>query len=387
MTGRSPPRLAVIFDAAEERWPSMDLVAEMLLAELQRNHRHVVHAEGLHPRFVTLFEAFPGLSERLRFNLNRAATRFLTYPVELLPRRARFDLFHVADHSYGQLAHLLPASRTGVFCHDLNAFSSLLAPGSQRPAQWRKAMAWAQLRGLQRAAVVFYSTEQVRAELLDLGLVDPERLVKAPYGVAPEFWNSTGGESELPAGALPDRPFLLHVGSSVPRKRLDVLFRVFGALHERRPELVLVQQGAHLHAGHRKLIADLGIADAVIQPPPLTRRALAALYRSAALVLLPSEKEGFGLPVIEALAAGATVVASEIPAFREVAHGAVVYCRVGDIEEWVETVTRLLEDPGHAPPRAVREARARHFTWERHAQVIADTYASLLEGSRPESID
>ena len=376
------PRLAVVFDAAEERWPSMDLVAEMLLHQLQTDHGATIQATGLHPRFVTAFRRFPGLTTQLRFNLNRVATRFLSYPIKILAERSQFDFFHIADHSYAQLTHVLPASHTGVFCHDLNAFSPLLSPPAGRASPMRAAMACAQLRGLQRAAIIFYSTEEVRTQLTQQGLVRPEKLVHAPYGVSSEFWGGNGTVSDLPAEYPTDRPFLLHVGSSDPRKRLDILFRVFAAVHERRPDLVLVQQGARLTSSQLRLASDLGISDSFVQPPLLSRRELAALYRRAALVLLPSESEGFGLPVIEALAAGAPVVVSEIPAFREVAREAAVYCQVGDIEDWVETVNLMLDQPGAAPPLSVRQARARAFTWEHHAQVVLDAYLGLLKSSR-----
>jgi glycosyltransferase involved in cell wall biosynthesis len=364
----------------------MDLVAEMLLKQLQSDHRAAVQAEGLRPHFVTAFSVLPGLNDYQRFNLNRAATRFVSYPTKLLSQRGQFDLFHVADHSYGHLANFLPASRTGVFCHDLNAFSPLLAP-SEHPSPWRTAMAWAQLRGVQRAAIVFYSTEQVRAQLLQHCLIDPEKLVGAPYGVSPEFWTTEGDESELPPACPTERPFLLNVGSSDPRKRLDVLFRVFAAVREQRPDMMLVQQGAELTDSQLRLIADLRISDALIQPPRLSRRALGAIYHRAALVVLPSESEGFGLPVVEALAAGAPVVVSDIPAFREVGREAVLYCQVGDIENWVDTVIRVLDDPEVAPPLSVRQIRAKHFSWERHAEVVLDAYLGLLDSPRKKARD
>src|SRR5262249_15498795 len=203
-------------------------------------------------------------------------------------------------HSYAQVAHVLPGERTGVFCHDLDAFACLLRPNGAVPA-WRRTMVRAQLTGLQRAALVFYSTEQVRAQIEQAGILDPARLTHAPYGVASEFF-SDSGESELPPGALPQRPFVLNVGSSVPRKRLDVLFRVFAAVRQRFRDLILLQQGAQLLADQLALIRDLGIGSALIQPPRLSRSALATLYHRAELVLLPSEREGFGLPLLEALA-------------------------------------------------------------------------------------
>jgi hypothetical protein len=192
----------------------MEFVAEMLLLHLQKEHAQRYEALPLRPRYFGLFEALPGLNGQKAWNADRLVTRFLTYPTQLAARRNQFELFHVADHSYAQVAHVLPAGRTGIYCHDLDAFACLLRPNGIVPA-WRKAMASAQLKGLQRAAVVFYSTEQVRQQIQEAGILPMERLVHAPYGVAPDFF-SAHGVDELPPGALPTRPFLLHVGSSVP---------------------------------------------------------------------------------------------------------------------------------------------------------------------------
>ena len=353
----------------------MDLVAEMLAEHLRAEHADRYEVVTIHPRFFGLFEALPGLDAQRAWNADRLVTRFLTYPTELVVRRSKLELFHVADHSYAQVAHVLPRRRTGIYCHDLDAFQCLLRPnGAVSP--WRKALARAQLAGLQRAAVVFYSTEQIRQQIHDSALVEPERLVHAPYGVAADFF-SADGIDELPAGALPSRPFLLHVGSSEPRKRLDVLFRVFARVREKLPDLVLVQQGGRLLPEQRKLVAELGIADSLVQPPRLSRPALAALYHRTELVLLTSEREGFGLPILEALAGGAAVIASDIPPFREVGASAVTYCPVADVECWSQTIVNLIQHPQLRPAEAMRRAVAGRFTWTAHAAIIADAYARI----------
>jgi len=353
----------------------MDFIAEMLLQHLRAEHAERYDVQPVRPRFFGLFEALPGLDFQTAWNADRLVTRFVTYPSQLAVRRRQFDLFHLADHSYAQLIHVLPAKRTGVYCHDLDAFACLRKASGNMP-RWRRGMARAQLSGLQRASVVFYSTEQVRQQIEELRLIEAERLVHAPYGVAPEFF-APDGVDELPAGSLPDRPFLLHVGSSMARKRLDVLFRAYAEVRRRHPHLALVQQGAQLLSDQRDLVATLRIGDGLIQPPHLSRRALAALYHRAELVVLTSEREGFGLPVLEALAAGASVVASDIPAFREVGGEAATFCPVGEVSIWADTISRLLDRPDLRPAAQVRKEAAARFTWTAHASIIADAYAKL----------
>jgi glycosyltransferase involved in cell wall biosynthesis len=233
---------------------------------------------------------------------------------------------------------------------------------------------------VQKAAVIFYSTAEMRRRLQESSLVDTDRLVYAPYGVSPEF---TPDPDELDSRVESNvggngTPFLLHVGSCIPRKRIDVLLDIFGEVHARFPELALVQVGGAWTPAQREQIERLGIGPAVRQWRGLDRRTLAALYRQARVLLQTSEAEGFGLPLIEALACGGLVVASDIPVLHEVGGESAVYCPVADIPCWVETIGRLLCQPTRAPNRAQRLAQAQRFSWAHHAQTILQAYRQEL---------
>ncbi|WP_224364804.1 glycosyltransferase family 4 protein [Hyalangium versicolor] len=379
MTPSAPLKLALLMDPREEGWPSMDLVGEALLEGLSEHPSEVV-ATGVRPPLPRLVQRLPGLGERTAFNADRLLTRFGAYPARALLARGRYDAFHVVDHSYAQLVHALPARRTGVYCHDLDAFRSVLEPHREPRPRWFRLMARTILLGLERAAIVFHGTQAVRSELLAHGVVDPHRLVWAPLGVSPEFRPepSPGDTSHSLLVPLGGQPYVLHVGSSIPRKRLDVLFEVFAALRARHPELRLVQQGGALTPAQREQVTRLGLGDALLQPPKLDRATLAGLYRGAQAVLVPSEAEGFGLPVIEALACGAPVVASDLPVLREVGDTACLYCPVGDVAAWVNTLDALLSGRQPPPAREIRLERARRFTWQAHAHTVLQAYQRLL---------
>ncbi|MCI0669148.1 MAG: glycosyltransferase, partial [Myxococcaceae bacterium] len=208
----------------------------------------------------------------------------------------------------------------------------------------------------------------------------PERLVHAPLGVSTEFspCGDAGEEDDPLLRELGGRPFLLHVGSPMRRKRLDVLFQLFGAVRSRHPSLVLVQLGGRNSPDVTGCARTLGINEALILPDALPRLRLARLYRRARLVLVPSESEGFGLPVIEALASGSEVVASELPVLREVGGDAVHFAPVAHVDAWVELVCGLLEERTPAIPAATRLARAERFRWRSHASTILAAYQELL---------
>jgi len=377
----SLPRLAVLCDYPEENWPSMDLCAEMLCRHLSADHSDSVRAARICPTYRKRASRVPWLGKhKAAQNLDRLLNRFWDYPRYLRRYVGEYDCFHLCDHSYAHLVHELPAQHTGVQCHDLDTFRCLLEPRLNPRPRWFRLMARRILAGLQKAALVFYVSVSTRQQIEKYGLVDPSKLVYAPDGIAPEFASTpVEEESNVVPAELDGRPYLLHVGSCIPRKRIDVLLDVFARVRAWHPDLMLVQVGGSWTASQQKQIEHLDIGTSLIQLRGLDRKALAEFYRRAALVLQPSEAEGFGLPVVEALACGSIVVASDIPVLREVGGEAAVYCPLGDVEAWVHTVCRLIESPAMAPDRSLRLAHAQQFTWAAQASTIVNAYQRLLQ--------
>lgn len=354
----------------------MDLVGDSLHAALGEQSPAVVDADKIRPAMRRRFEFLPGRrGRRAAFKLDRLAGRFVNYRFFARGIASRYDMFHIADHSYGHLVHALPVGRSGVFCHDLDAFRCLIEPEREMRPAWFRRLAAHVLGGVQKASLVFFSTTAVRDEILAHGLVPADRLVHAPYGVATEYVPRRN-ESEIPG------PYLLHVGSCIPRKRVDLLLDVFARVRESKPDLRLVHIGGAFADEHERQIDALGLREVTTSLLGLTRERIAAIYGDASLVLLPSDAEGFGLPVIEALACGTPVVASDIPVLREVGGTAVTYCAAGDADAWAATVRKLLQSPEEGVPMDELLAQAAKYTWKHHARIIGDAYACLFESSR-----
>ena len=386
-----PPRVAVVSDLREEGWFSMDLVAEMLLEGLRRDYGEEVTAERVCPPMRRRLSR-AGDSNGALFNADRLLNRFLDYPRQLRRVRAEFDLFHVVDHSYSQLLHQLPAGRTVVTCHDLDTFRCLLDPASEpRPVPFRLMMRRV-LEGFRKAARVACDSAATRDELLAHGLFPPGQLVVIPNGVHPAFNAAADGEAAREADREAARLLgeredgacdLLHVGSTIARKRVDVLLETFAAVRRELPRARLVRVGGELSPAQRAHAEELKVSGAVVVLPFLRREVLAAVYRRAALVLQPSEREGFGLPVVEALACGTHVVASDLPVLREVGGEAASYCAVGDSKAWAERCVELLHerasDAGGWRERSdAGVRRASRFTWAEYVEKTVALYRELL---------
>jgi len=353
----------------------MDLCAEQLLRHLPATGPIALCATRVCPPFRRAVGRLPFLGRKnAALNADRVLNRFVFFPSHLGRVASAFDAFHVVDHSYAQLVHALPRSRTGVYCHDLDAFRSLLDPVAETRPRWYRALARRILSGLQAAAIIFTNSRQTSEQLLHHNLIDPAKLVLAPLGVASEFTPHDG-----PAARVPGPPTLLHVGSCIPRKRIDVLLAVVAEVRRRIPGTKLLKVGGAFTADQRQQIDRLGLANAIDHRHGLSRADLAELYRSVDVVLVPSESEGFGLPVIEGLACGAVVVASDIPAIREAGGPAALYAPLGDVPTWTDLVVRAITDPTFLTPRADRLQWASQFTWTASANTVAAAYHRLLK--------
>jgi glycosyltransferase involved in cell wall biosynthesis len=122
---------------------------------------------------------------------------------------------------------------------------------------------------------------------------------------------------------------------------------------------------------------------AILELAHLERDVLAAVYRRASLLLLPSEREGFGLPLAEAMACGTVAVASGLPVLREVGGEAAEYCAVADTEHWAQKIMFLLAERSKYPETWKRRRdggmrQASRFTWAEYARRMAGIYSELL---------
>jgi len=390
----SLPRVAVICDLKEEGWPSMDLVAEMLLDNLRSNHSDAVKATPICPAMRRRFTGDPnangnhGESRAWAFNADRLINRFWDYPRYLRSVKNEFDLFHLVDHSYSQLAHELPGNRVIVTCHDIDSFRCLTDPERDRRGRMFRAMAERILKGFRKAARVTCDSVATRDEVVSKCLLPPEKVVVIPNGVHPAYSpepviNADQKANRLLGPARDDSIDILHVGSTIQRKRIDVLLKVFAALLKEFPQARLIRVGGAFTAAQSELAAELNLSKSIIVLPFLERDILAAVYRRAALVLQPSDGEGFGLPVIEAMASGASVIASDIPVLREVGGDAVAYCPVANVAAWRKQVIALIHERFENPDlwSARKDAglmQAGKFTWAVYAQKVTRLYEEVL---------
>jgi alpha-1,3-rhamnosyl/mannosyltransferase len=181
---------------------------------------------------------------------------------------------------------------------------------------------------------------------------------------------------------IDDRPYVFWAGTFQPRKNVRVLLDAFAAIDAESLPQRLVLAGP---PGWKPDDSDAGTAralgDRVRLLGPVGRDHLFALFAGADLFAFPSRHEGFGIPVLEAMAQETAVVCADIPALREVAGGAARFVPPDDTDGWVDALTGLLGDDDERA-RLVDAGRARvaGYSWERCARETAAVYREALSG-------
>ena len=211
-------------------------------------------------------------------------------------------------------------------------------------------------RVLRRAAGVVTVSETMRAEISDHFGFERERIFVVPNGCDPT--EPTGASGFDPG-------YLLSVGTLEPRKNLGRLLDAYEVLRSRRPDIPpLVVAGGPGWRNAGELAARIAAVPGVTALGYVPDERLAALYRDASALVFPSLYEGFGLPVVEAMAAGLPVVTSDRGALGEVAGDAALFVDPLDPEAIAAGIDRILDD---APLRArladAGRLRAQGFTW------------------------
>jgi len=173
-------------------------------------------------------------------------------------------------------------------------------------------------------------------------------------------------------------PYVFYLGQWKPYKNLPMLVEAFTLVHATHPNAQLVIAGDDpRHPEVRQLAAALP-EGSVVLPGRLPESAVPDLYRGAAVVVLPSKAEGFGLPVIEAMACGVPVICSDLPVLHELAEGVATFCDPKDPAAFARAIAQILDAPSTTRARQLGIERAQRFSWERSARQTVQAYESAL---------
>jgi glycosyltransferase involved in cell wall biosynthesis len=284
------------------------------------------------------------------------------------------QIVHCTGESYVPTA----SSRLVVTVHDAAYFDK----GAHLPnfATLKQQVKWRVLyRTLLRKVDVFHTVSHFSAERLAIAFPGIRSRLRVVYnGVSSLFFEPRDSDVEqlLVDKGLKNRRYVLLPGGLHYRKNAEMVLKAWPILLERIPDLALVIAG-HNNAAYLPLPAELG--KSVILTGFIEDTTLRALYHGAQVVWFPSRYEGFGLPVLEAMACGAAVVTSNTTSIPEISGDAAVLVSPYSIDENVDALDAVIQD-GQLRERLQKRGkkRAAPFTWDASAIQMREIYSSLL---------
>jgi glycosyltransferase involved in cell wall biosynthesis len=214
-------------------------------------------------------------------------------------------------------------------------------------------------------------SEATRADVLSVYSILPERVWMVPHAADPLFRQI----------AQPDlaEPFILYVGRRDRFKNFETLLRAFSRWTYRDDFTLITAGGTNWTTPELELIRDVGMVDRVRWAGRVDDAALCGLYNRAAAFVYPSRYEGFGIPLLEAMACGCPVIASRIPSSAEVAGDAALYFEAQDVDALIGALDTAISE-GRASARvAAGLERVRAYSWEESARKMLEIYQAVID--------
>lgn len=239
---------------------------------------------------------------------------------------------------------------------------------------------------LRHADLIFTDSDHSKADMVGTWRLPPERIVVSHLGYDSDLFRPASQESSERPEVLPrygiTQPYILHVGCMEPRKNMVRLVQAYRVLTDRRRDLAfqLVLSGRLAWGADEllRLVHEPSLEGKVILTGPVPDRDLATLYRAAVGYAMPSLYEGFGLPLVEAMACGTPVISSNRSCLPEVAGDAALYFNPESLDEIAGTMERLLTDTGLRKQLIDRGLeRVKTFSWEACARTTLAALKNL----------
>lgn len=248
---------------------------------------------------------------------------------------------------------------------------------------------WMIRRSLQRGDRIVTVSHNTRQDLMSYFRVGGQKIDVVYNGIESSFCKPLPDEDlrRWMQNLGLERPYVLFVGNPKPHKNLDSIVKAYARALELKPfphKLVCVGDRSGIESKVRQRAEQLGISDRILLLGHVAQEALPAIYQGASLFLYPTLYEGFGLPVIEAMASGVPVITSNTSSLKEIAAGYADLVSPLDIEAMAQSILHCLGSEDHAATLSkLGRQRALDFDWRRTAEDTLAIYRQTLGQAPP----
>ena len=312
--------------------------------------------------------------------------RFISFPRRVINQES--DIVHILDAAEAHIVYGLrnTSKRTVVTCHDLinfyytdNRISSVQVPFISHN-MWLRA-----IRGMKFADHVIAVSDSTAKDTMKILAIPPERISVAPDAVEGEFQRLPHAEIQAIRerySIQPNTLCLLTVGSDHPRKNLPNIIEALGLLKQQGLDFEFWKAGSDFTNEQKALIQKLDIDDRIRYLGKPDQKTLIEIYNAADILMFTSLFEGFGMPILEAMACGTPVITSNVSAMPEVVENDGMLVDPRSPAEIAKAVFTLYLNPElrHA---LINQGllRIKSFTWENTAEIIARVYEKIHRGN------
>lgn len=347
------------------RWssPSMERYASSLEKHLELLG---VEVNSIQPKTSVLFSFLPS-------KMNFKVSRYYYYP--FLASLKREGLNHITDQSFAHLIFSLDKKKTIITAHDL-------IPLEIERDDFALEMYKRSIEGLKSAAKVIADSEASKKSLIKNLDLNPENIKVIYLGVEKKF--TVINEKKYLAEVrekykIPEDAFIiLHVGHNLSYKNIEGIIKSLELFKEKNKEFVFLKVGDDFSSEQKKLISEKGLEKNVLVIGKVLDSELPLIYNLSSVLLYPSLNEGFGFPVLEAMASGLPVVISKEGSLGEIADSAAVYVDPLNYEEIASKLEVVLKE-GALREELTRKGldQAKKFTWEKTAKEVLKVYEEV----------
>ncbi len=294
----------------------------------------------------------------------RYLTLWVYYPA--IVKKQKADINHILDHSISHLIGSMKPEKTIITCHDL---IGLEVPAST--SFLRRKMFWSNIiKNILKARKLIVGAQHTKDDILKYSSYKRNDIVVIYEGVSTKFRKI--GKDKIDKKFRFNKPAILHVGHDNFYKNVEGLIKAIALLNR---EAVLVKVGP-ISKRQSRLLKELKIDFA--QFMNLSLDELAQIYNTADLLVYPSWHEGFGFPVLEAMACGCPVICSNVSSLPEVAADAAIMVSPSDIPGIAKAIEKALGSQELRQELSEKGFRqAKKFSWEKTAQETADVYKKI----------